>query len=86
MTPFERFTADGIEAIRHELEDVSEFAIRHKEDHELISIIDNLARIAAMFADVKAQELKGKVNIVDPEGYIHTKLASIQDIMNNYAK
>lgn len=82
MTPFERFTLDGIDAIRSELEKVSEFALQHKhENNRLISIIDSLARAAAMFADVKAQELSGKVKIVDPQGYIQAKLESVRESM-----
>ncbi|MDF2964269.1 MAG: hypothetical protein K0S39_6004 [Paenibacillus sp.] len=85
MTPFERFTAEEIDVLRNKIEKVTDFAVLHKKDHtELMGIIDNLARIASMFADVKAQELKGKVDIVDPQGYIESKLDAVDQIMRTY--
>ncbi|EMI11247.1 hypothetical protein [Anoxybacillus gonensis] len=80
-----KFTISAMREIREKLDEIQFLAVKHYSDNsELFNIIDHLARVGGMFADVKVQELEGYVQTADPQDYILKKLSVAYRSMKQY--
>jgi hypothetical protein len=80
-----KFTISAAREIRERLDEIQFLAVKHRSDNgELFDIIDHLARVGGMFADVKVQELEGYVQTADPQDYILKKLSIAYSLMKRY--
>jgi hypothetical protein len=83
----EKFDLKSVIQIRNQLDQMQSLTLRHYKDNpDLFNIIDHLCRISAMFADTKVQELKGRIETADPQGYIQSKLSVARRGLVNYEK
>jgi hypothetical protein len=71
-----KFDIETVKQIRDQIDQIQRIAMDKFQDHELFNTIDNLARVAGMFADIKVQELDGHVETADPQGYIKGNLST----------
>jgi len=55
------------------------------QSHELTTVVDNLARVAAFLADLRIQEIEeGKIVAGDPCSYLDGKLDIAHTVMMRY--
>ncbi|CAH0118690.1 MULTISPECIES: hypothetical protein [unclassified Paenibacillus] len=82
----EKFDLRTTIKIRNQLDQMHVMLMTHAQDGNpnLLRIVDNLCGIAAMFADMKVQELKGDVQTPDPQDYIQKKLSLIRSELDTY--
>ncbi|MGG3925701.1 hypothetical protein ABET51_06840 [Metabacillus fastidiosus] len=83
----EKFDIKTLTEIRDRLDYIHTIATTNYSDNpELMDTIDHLARVGAMFADIKIEELEGHIETADPQNYILEKLSSSYFHMKNYEK
>jgi hypothetical protein len=87
MMKNEQFDIETLNVIRNKLDYIYFIAKKNYNDTpELMDTIENLARVANMFANIKIQELKGQVETSSPQGFILAKLGNSYSRMKEYEK
>ncbi|MEH7419321.1 hypothetical protein V7266_29260 [Neobacillus drentensis] len=83
----EKFDIEILKLIENKLDNIYSIAKSNYNDHpELMDTIENLAKVANIFAKSKIQELKGQDISSSPQGLIVSKIANSYDRMQNYEK
>jgi hypothetical protein len=83
----EKFDIETLKLISNKLDYIYSIAKSNYTDNpELMDTIENLSRVANMFAHSKAQELKGHVETSNPQGFILSMLANSYSRMKEYEK
>lgn len=83
----EQFDIETLKLISNRLDYIYTIAKSNYNDNpELMDTIENLARVAKMFATSKIQELNGQIKSTNPQGFILSKLATSYSRMKDYEK
>lgn len=57
----------------------------NQEQNELLTVIDNLSRVAGCLIDLRLQELEsGSITTVNPTGYLDEKMDIAHTVMKKY--
>ena len=83
----EQFDIKTLKLISNKLDYINSIAKGYYNDNpELMDTIENLARVANMFAKSKIQELNGDTKTTNPQGFILSALATPYSRMKEYEK
>jgi hypothetical protein len=83
----EKFDIETLKLISNKLDYIYSIAKSNYTDNpELMDTIENLSRVANMFAHSKVQELKGHAATSNPQGFILSILANSYSRMKEYEK
>ncbi|MCM3651738.1 hypothetical protein [Metabacillus litoralis] len=83
----EHFDIKTLKLISNKLDYINSIAKGYYNDNpELMDTIENLARVANMFATSKIQELNGHTKTTNPQGFILSTLATPYSRMKEYEK
>jgi hypothetical protein len=83
----DQFDIETLSHISNRLDYIYSVAKSNYNDNpELMDTIENLAKVANMFAKIKLQELRGHGETSIPQGYIVTNLANSYSRMKDYEK
>jgi hypothetical protein len=81
-----KFDLETVRKIKEDIDEIQKIAIVNYHDNaKFLNIIDHLARVGGMFADVLEQQLEeGHVQTGDPQDYIVGKLSTAHLGMKRY--
>jgi hypothetical protein len=83
----ELFDIESLKLIRNKLDYIYSTAKNNYNDNpELMDTIENLSKVASMFATIKMQEIEGIITTSSPQGYIVANLATSFSRMKTYEK